>query len=245
MKFGKEAILEYVTDPAKMERVDELTEEQIDAISGYTLTEERHAILEENNLWDLRVIVFRRLMDWATKEADAIQQEIFDFIDDPTFVDYPDFLSDPALLAVAKIEHQNNHARNFTDFRDVEAEILGARITEDKFGTQRVQVLVTHNQIHSTPNDRYSNFMNFSQEEYGIPPVFKIGYLKLNPGGVRGRGGEMYIGMTSPYPGQWGRSQHTEVNIGNLTDDQETLDAMNVIRTGADQADSTEAGATE
>lgn len=195
--FGaREKILQYVTDPNKIERVKRLTDEEVYAITTSYLQGEAARILDSDPLLlALRVIFFRKLIDWASTEANEIQAKIFEFIGSPTFVQYPDFMDNETILAATKVEYMSNHSRNLSDLEDFEIEVVGARVND----AGDVEVLITHNQ--TAPSfDGYLPYLNFSQERYSVPPVYTIGSLKRNPAfPMRGRGNEMYISMKQPH----------------------------------------------
>lgn len=79
-------------------------------------------------------------MDWATERADAVQQEICDFIESPTFVQYPDFLTNETIMAAAKTEWMEDHSLSLRQLQEFELEIWGARIGK----SGEVEVLLTH-----------------------------------------------------------------------------------------------------
>lgn len=145
----------------------------------------------------IRIIYYRQLVDWASAGAEKAYQTISEFISSPTFVDYPDFLTNETIMKAVKVEMEQNHALRFSNLSELELEILGARIGE----SGEVQILMTHNQVHPA-YDGISTYMNFSQKEYALPPDVSIGLLKRNAAGpIYGLSNELYVAMSNPYPG--------------------------------------------
>jgi hypothetical protein len=192
-----EKIKEFVTDPDKLKRVEGLTEEEASAIAtlGFN-TEEQSELLSDPDLHILRVIAYRRLMDWASERANEIQEEILEFIGSESFVQYPDFLEDPDILSAAKDELINNHSVKLDFFRSQELEILGARINE----SGDVEILMTHNQsfFYSGSDVPMGTDISVSQSEYNLPPEITTGILKRNPEApIYERPGVHYVSMNS------------------------------------------------
>lgn len=230
-----EAIKERVTDPGKQDFINSLTDAEILMITANTFpydqekydkrrevmsldpkerSAEQQAFLDrEHMIHIVRVIYFRNLVDWASAGANETESTIMEFIDDPTFVDYPDVLTSnseeaQAVRSAIKIEYQENHAREMHDIERYGAEILGARIDESGYA----QVLIIHNQVQYNSYDQ--NTFNFSQDELDIPPSVTIGYLKQNPNtAFRGKPGQVYVAMKAPYPGRHGADAFIEVNL--------------------------------
>lgn len=185
-----------------------LTELELKAVTTQALTSEQGLLFENDpELLALRIIYYRKLIDWATDRADAVQQEICDFIESPTFVQYPDFLTDETIMAATRNEWIEDHSFRLSQLREFELEIWGARINQ----SGDVEVLLTHNQAHLA-HDGISDHMTFSQQELKVPPEVKIGLLKKNPvPALRGLGGEVYISMEAPYPSK--RSAHNYIEV--------------------------------
>ena len=205
-----ERIKQFVTDPQKLKRVDTLTEEEAYAIAnqGY-LTPEQSTLLDQDEaLHTLRVIVYQQLIDWASNEAEGIQQEIIDFISSKTFVDYPDFLTNEKIMNAARGEWINDHSQTLNQLREFDLEILGARISDHG----DVEVLMTHNQVKfAYAGGGFPSFISISQKDYAIPPDVTIGLLKYNPASaIKGTVGDIYVSMKAPYPTSH-TSQYIEV----------------------------------
>ncbi|MCC6711452.1 MAG: hypothetical protein IT416_03850 [Candidatus Pacebacteria bacterium] len=199
-------IREFVTDPAKLQRVETLTEEEARLITAHLINtvEQSEMLKNDPELEVLRIIVFRRLVDWASNQAEKIQAEIFAFISDETFVNYPDFLTDPTITAAIKEEHINNHALRMSTFREYDLEILGARINADS----QVEVLITHSQAlaYYGSDAPQGDNIPLPKSDFDLPPEFKIGLLKKNPDfPLRDKPRIIYMGMASPAPTGYGR----------------------------------------
>lgn len=199
-------IREVITDPAKLKRVESLTEAEAKVITAHSIhTDEQSELLKNDpELEVLRIIFFRRLVDWASNQADQVQAEIMKFIADETFVQYPDFLTDETIKAAIKKELINDHAIRMNTFREYDLEILGARINSDG----QVEVLVTHSQAiaYFGSDAPQGSSIPLPKSEFDLPPEFKVGLLKQNPAfPLRDKPGILYIGMASPAPTGYGR----------------------------------------
>lgn len=189
-------ILTKVTDPGKFQRVNSLTDQEARIVlSNYPSKEEFELLRDDAELNTIRLIYFRNLVDWASKEADVANKQVFDFVDSKTFVDYPDFLTDEKIIAAAKKQWIDDHSITFEELvREYETEILGARINQDG----EVEVLILHNQVHF--NAALDFNLNFSRIDHSLPPKVTIGFLCINSTvAPRGIGGEIYIMMKAPY----------------------------------------------
>lgn len=224
MSFDKERLLQIVTDPQKKAFVAGLSDDDINLLTSYNWTLEKDTQLEEHPnsemMRTLRVMYYNRLTDWATSEADTTQQEILDFIDSPTFVQYPDFFLDETIVGAIRESRMNNHSRSILDFlkhdssRGPGVEVIGARIN----AKGDVEVMITHN----IPKMYGNEVSFFDTEKMDLPPHVKTGILLKN--GIPtllgyGRGGEVYLSIQSPYPGRWGAENYTEIVIGHVGDD--------------------------
>lgn len=90
----------------------------------------------------MRIIYYRQLVDWASEEANRVQEKILEFIGSESFVQYPDFLKNSSLMKNVKEEWLGNHAYTLAQLTDIYGiEILGARIKD-----KNVEVLITHHQ---------------------------------------------------------------------------------------------------
>lgn len=215
------SVLEYVTDPVKAERVKALTDEELAAVTTYSLRPEQGTLLaKEPLLLAIRVIYYRQIVDWASTEADRVQNTIFEFIGSESFVQYPDFLTDEKILAAARLEYMENHSVTMARLGEFELEILGARINEKG----AVEVLITHNQIHPS-NDGIDNYLIFPQKSLSVPPKVAIGHLKVNPTrALSGQGGEIYIALHAPDLTGYGRNSNLEIVIGGLENKTQNKD---------------------
>lgn len=211
--IDREQILQYVTDPAKVKVVNTLPEEVLASLASHYCTEEQAALWNTDpNLLAIRVIYFRRLADWGSEPAEKMYEEYAEFISDPTFVQYPECLTDPAIVKATRVEMINPHYRRLESYPDYEIEIIGARIVDSG-----VEVLVSHNQLID-PKDGYG-YTPASQKEYKIPPTMKRGILKRNPAyPMSGVGGEVYIGMQG-----FNGNDHMELVINSDTSQKKEL----------------------
>lgn len=185
---SKERILEFVTDPAKRDVVEKLSEEVLASLVAYSCTTEQADMWRNDpDLFNIRVIFFRQLADWGSVRAEKMYAEYSEFVSDPTFVQYPEFLTDPAITKATRLELLNPHPSRIESFYDLDIEIIGARVV-DGF----VQVLLSHNPVIPM-NDGISDYSAISHKDHSIPPAIKKGYLKRNPTG------ELYIDTTGFY----------------------------------------------
>jgi len=218
MSYLKEKLTSKLHDPQKLALVNSLTPEMLAAVAG-EYTEENWELIQTHPdadaLTAIRVITLNQVLDYNTSEADRLQTEISEFIDSPSFVQYPDFLIDETILAAVKTEQINNHAQSLKSFlagtfsTTADMEILGARITY----SNTVEVMILHN-----PSKQFGSDTHFFQADtLQVPKIVKIGLLKKNsPVPFYGKGNELYVSMESPYPGKYGQSQFTEIIIGHF-----------------------------
>lgn len=195
------ALLEKIHDPEKRALAVKISDDILRIITSYAITLADCEQLEQHpnaaDLHALRVIFKNGLVDWGTPEADRIQAIILEFIDSPTFVQYPDFLTDSTITDTASLEYMENHSQKLADLEgggfSPGLEILGARIVNGV-----VEVLMLHNTVKSVSGD--DGCMVFERDRLKIPPEVTIGSLKRNPPiHMYGTGGEMYVSMRSPY----------------------------------------------
>jgi len=207
-------IREVITDPAKLAWVATLTEDEARAVTAYrgSTTPEQFALLKTRpELEILQIIYVNHLMDWASERSEAIQAQIDEFIDSPTFVDYPDFLHDEAITKAIKYELINDHYQHFERLREYGLDILGARIGE----SGEVEVLLTHHQVLTIFEGGMMGGptnVPIDQQEYQVPPEIIIAYLKRDPQ-ISMHGGEstdLYLAMKAPYT-SYQRSGYIEV----------------------------------
>lgn len=179
-------------------------------------------LAEDPELNAIRIIYFRNLVDWASQEAEKVNAQVMEFVGSPTFVDYPDFLTNEKIMTAVKQEWIQDHSIQFNDLSGYEAEILGVRIGTDG----NVEVLILSNQVKYDPI--YRQGIVYSRKKYSIPPKVTIGHLKRNPliGHVRGQGNELYIVMKAPYQGRNGEDAYVEAVIPEHTSDQEQDEAQ-------------------
>lgn len=229
MSYHKQELLRRIDDPQKRAYVEALQDENVlRALTSFSYSEADYDLIhnhpDEPMLTSLRILYYQRLMDWGSERADAIQEEITEFIGSETFVQYPDFLVDEAIVAAIKDEHINNHSRTLRDLQGSygpNVEILGARVNDEG----RAEVLVLHNQMKA--GSVHDGPMAFDRDRLDLPPEVITGLLKKNPPATMyGRPNEVYISMQSPYPGY--RSGWTEVVIGQMGEDGIIMPAENV-----------------
>jgi hypothetical protein len=174
--------------------------------------EEEDILKRDNIIHTIRVVYFRRLTDWKSEKANETETDILAFIEDPTFVNFPELFNNAgtekdtpeakALRDAIKDGYGLDHPRGLNTLSDYEVEILGARIGKDG----QAQVLITHNQ---TKFIQYGEeIFNFSQKRNNIPPKATIGELKNDL-----HTGQKYVVMTAPYFDRYGSEIGVEVTL--------------------------------
>lgn len=207
--LGRRQELEnIVTDPRKAELISGLSDMELEAIIALYLSEEQSRLLKQRELMILRLIQKWKLDDFGSQANVQAVQAMNAFVAADGFVYAPACLSDEAILDAAKVEQLNPHPHDWSMFRDLEIEIIGARPIEGGVG-----LLMVHNQVRLDRN-RYpgdSPSVVFSRNEYSLPGVVTFGHLRRDNSSDK-----LFVAMESPVYNQYGRKDYIEVVLDEV-----------------------------
>jgi len=173
-------IRERVTDHVKQKLIDELSYEELQAVTTPKPSSEISAIVNsKKELRALRDIFTKKLTDWGSKNANNTKKTIKDFIKSDFFQPYPQFLKSD-MLKLVKQSTIKLYRMNLKDLKPYELIIQGAKFNNND---NEVEVLVTYNQTMASGNSK-NDIFNFSQRELNIPPQAVVGLLKKTDNGL-------------------------------------------------------------
>jgi len=220
MSYNRNELLRRLDDPKKVELVTSLDATIIAALTAPYYTDDVKEVVDTHpraeELHAIRYIYYNHLLDWNTEVATQMSEEISDFISSESFVQYPDFFLDEAIVAAIRTEQMHNHSQTIDDYKSrwgtsADLEILGARIGEHG----EVEIMVLHN---PGKVDQYG-MLFFDADKLDVPKEVKTGLLKRNSAiSMRGRGNEIYMSIQSPNPGNYSR-EYKEIIIAHLGED--------------------------